>query len=151
MLFRSAAFEETGLIVRIGRWVLAEACRQAARWQAAWPSRALFVSVNLSARQLQDAGLLQDVVDALDACRLHPELLKLEITETSLLHDAEAAVTTLEQLREHGVRIAMDDFGTGYSSLTNLRRLPIDILKIDRSFVAEIGRASCRERVCLGV
>ncbi len=132
--------EETGLIVPIGRWILAEACQQAARWQTARPSRKpLFVSVNLSARQLQDGRLLRDVVAALNDCGLPPELLKLEITETSLLHDSKAAVTMLDRLREHGVRIAMDDFGTGYSSLTNLRRLPIDILKIDRSFVAEIG------------
>jgi diguanylate cyclase (GGDEF)-like protein len=132
--------EETGLIVPIGRWILLEACRQAARWRTARPAQSpLFVSVNLSTRQLQDPRLLQDVTAALDASGLPPELLKLEITETSLLHNFEAAVTTLELLREYGVCIAMDDFGTGYSSLTNLRRLPIDILKIDHSFVAEIG------------
>jgi diguanylate cyclase (GGDEF)-like protein len=131
--------EETGLIVPIGRCILREACQQAARWQTArpaWPP--LFVSVNLSCRQLQDGQLLQDVTAALDASGLSPELLKLEIAEASLQHDSETAVTNLERLRDYGVRIAMHHFGTGSSSLTSLRRLPIDLLKLDSSLVAEI-------------
>src|SRR5206468_12009292 len=97
------------------------------------------VSVNLSVRQIQDPGLIDDVRQALVSAGLAPQALILEITESILLHDAEAAAVTLGSLRSLGVRLALDDFGTGYSSLSYLDRFPVDILKIDRSFVEALG------------
>ncbi len=128
--------EETGLIVELGAWVLGEACRTVAA-QPAVPS--LGVSVNLSARQLLDAGLETTVAAALAASGLAPERLTLEITETVLMGDMALSIERLERLRRLGVRVAIDDFGTGYSSLSYLRRLPIDVVKIDRSFIDEVA------------
>jgi len=125
--------EETGLIVPLGEWVLREACRQAGVWVR--EGRPLRVSVNLSARQLTEAGLVEGVRDALDAARLDPCWLDLELTESALIGGGEAAAARLAELRALGIRISVDDFGTGYSSLSYLRRLPLDILKVDRSFV----------------
>ncbi|HEU5449950.1 MAG TPA: EAL domain-containing protein, partial [Acidimicrobiia bacterium] len=132
--------EETGLIVAIGQWVVSEACRQAAAWQrehALQPP--LRLSVNLSARQLQDPGLVPDVEQVLNACGLDPNCLVIEITESLLMSDPDVAVQRLRHLKDLGVRLAIDDFGTGYSSLSYLRRFPVDVLKIDRSFVAALG------------
>jgi diguanylate cyclase (GGDEF)-like protein/PAS domain S-box-containing protein len=132
--------EETGLIVPIGEWVLREACRQAAAWQALeGVTGNLRISVNLSARQFLDPHLVTHVRSALDASGLPPDLLVLEITESNVMTNADEAVTRLQALRALGVRIAIDDFGTGYSSLAYLHSLPVEILKIDRSFVAGIG------------
>jgi diguanylate cyclase (GGDEF)-like protein len=141
--------EETGLIVPIDRWVLREACRQGAEWnrqRAADPvdpadpaGGALTVSVNVSARQLQQADLPTLVSDDLAATGLDPACLVLEITESTLLADTEATIDRLRQLRALGVRVAIDDFGTGYSSLAYLRRFPVDIIKIDRSFLEGPG------------
>jgi diguanylate cyclase (GGDEF)-like protein len=132
--------EETGLIVALGAGVLREACRQTAAWRAHHPGGAeLRVSVNLSARQLVDADLVGTVTSALADSRLPAEALWLEITESAVMADAEAASHTLAELRSIGVHLAIDDFGTGYSSLAYLRRLPIDQLKIDRSFVDGLG------------
>ena len=129
--------EETGLIVEMGRWILREACQQLARWQATGgpPS----VGVNLSARQLTTAGFVGDVRAALDAAGANPTGLVLELTETILMTDTPALTEILEELRMEGVRIALDDFGTGYSSLSYVRTLPLDILKIDRSFISRLG------------
>jgi predicted signal transduction protein with EAL and GGDEF domain len=124
--------EETKLIVPLGEWVLREACREAATWD-----RPMRVSVNVSAIQFRQAGLVQSVAGALSASGLPAERLELEITETVLINEGEA-LRTLHQLRALGVRIALDDFGTGYSSLSYLRRFPFDKIKIDRSFVKEI-------------
>jgi diguanylate cyclase (GGDEF)-like protein/PAS domain S-box-containing protein len=131
--------EETGLIVPIGRWVLREACRQVRRWQR-WFSdeQPLALAVNLSARQLRDPDLVADVADVLQEAGLDPASLWLEITESSLMEDAAVGLATLEQLRALGVRLALDDFGTGYSSLSYLRGLPLDMLKVDRSFIAAL-------------
>ncbi len=137
--------EETGIIVELGRWVLTEACAQAQRWQERHGFDGL-VSVNLSARQLRDPGLLGDVIATLRNSRLDPHRLTLEITETVLMDD-DAAVDRLEELKALGLRLAIDDFGTGYSSLNYLRRLPIDIVKIDKLFVDEV--ATDRESVGL--
>jgi EAL domain-containing protein (putative c-di-GMP-specific phosphodiesterase class I) len=130
--------EETGVIVSLGRWVLREACRQAAEWNALPGAKPLTVSVNLSARQVQDAGLVSDVMIALRDTGLAPRLLTLEITESVLMQDVESTTATLQALKAIGLRLAIDDFGTGYSSLSYLRRFPVDILKIDRSFVATL-------------
>jgi EAL domain-containing protein (putative c-di-GMP-specific phosphodiesterase class I) len=128
--------EETGLIIPIGRRVLHRACEDAARWQAAYGDAApASVSVNLSARQIQHPALVADVADALRASGLNPAALVLEITESILLDDADSAASTLAALKALGVRIALDDFGTGYSSLSYLDRFPVDIVKIDKSFV----------------
>jgi EAL domain-containing protein (putative c-di-GMP-specific phosphodiesterase class I) len=128
--------EQTGLIGRIGEWVLDTSLAQAAAWrQARHDGAALAMWVNLSARQLGDPGLVDVVADQLQRHDVEPYQLGLEITETALLEDAEGAVTALSALRELGVRLAVDDFGTGYSSLSYLKRLPVDAVKIDRSFV----------------
>jgi diguanylate cyclase (GGDEF)-like protein len=131
-----ALAEDTGLIVPIGAWVLHTACRQARRWMDA--GTAVRVGVNLSARQFRRSGLLDTVRDALTESGLPPALLEVEITENLLMQNVEGARDTLQQLGELGVRVAMDDFGTGYSSLSYLKRFPVDVLKIDRSFVHDV-------------
>jgi diguanylate cyclase (GGDEF)-like protein len=128
--------EESGLIVAIGRWVLDEACRQAAVWAA--EGARIGVAVNVSAHQLGRRGLAEDVRRALAGSGIEPSLLTLEITETTLMRDVPAACEHLEAIRALGVRVAIDDFGTGYASLSHLQRLPVDILKIDMSFVAAL-------------
>jgi diguanylate cyclase (GGDEF)-like protein/PAS domain S-box-containing protein len=131
--------EETGSIIEIGRWVLRKACMQAATWQR--QGLALSMSVNVSARQLESDVLVDDVREALEMSLIRRERLTLEITETTLMHDADKTAGRLERLRGLGVRIAIDDFGTGYCSLAYLRRFPIDILKIDRSFVNDLSES----------
>jgi diguanylate cyclase (GGDEF)-like protein/PAS domain S-box-containing protein len=133
--------EETGLIVPVGAWVLEEATRQCRRWLDTNPdSPALRVSVNVSARQLQLHGKFVDTVaKALQDSNLDPRLLTLELTETVLLEDTDAAIAVLRGLRALGVELAIDDFGTGYSSLNYLKHFPISTLKLDRSFVQGLG------------
>ncbi len=128
--------EQTGLIVPLGRYVLAEACQQAATWAGMHASgEQLRISVNVSAKQLVQPGWSDEVAQVLAESGLAPRQLVLEITESVLMDDADATAVRLEELRRLGVRIAIDDFGTGYSSLGYLRRLPVDILKIDKSFI----------------
>jgi len=129
--------EESEVIIEIGDWVLNEACRQIAAWDIA--GRPTRVSVNISGRQLAQADIVQRIAAALRRHGVKPTLLVLEITESFLLEDAESAARVLTQMKALGVRLAIDDFGTGYSSLTYLRRFPVDILKIDRSFVRNLG------------
>jgi len=126
--------EESGTIVAVGRWVLGEACQQAATWRGNGNRPA--VSVNLSAREMARPDLVEVVGEALDASGLDADRLWLEITESVLMEDADLAVTALSRLRGLGVHLSVDDFGTGYSSLSYLRRFPVDSLKVDRSFVA---------------
>jgi EAL domain-containing protein (putative c-di-GMP-specific phosphodiesterase class I) len=126
--------EETGLIVPIGRFVLREACRQAAEWATAGHGP-LAMHVNLSGRQLESPGLLEEVTATLRETGLPPNRLVLEITETVLMHDTEATIERLRALRSLGVRLAVDDFGTGYSSLRYLNRFPLDVLKMAKPFV----------------
>jgi predicted signal transduction protein with EAL and GGDEF domain len=129
--------EETGLIVPIGEWVLRTACAQARTWHGKWlpPLR---VAVNLSPRQFLRGDLPREVMRILRDTGLNPAHLELEVTESTVMHNAERAAATLEQLKAMGVSIAIDDFGTGYSSLAYLKRFPIDSLKIDRSFIADL-------------
>ncbi|HZA80799.1 MAG TPA: EAL domain-containing protein [Actinomycetes bacterium] len=144
--------EETGMILPIGRWVLQEACRQLRAWQERWPALApLTIAVNLSARQLQHPGIVDEVRAALAAAGLDPQSLVLEITETAIMEQLDAAFTILTELRRLGVRLALDDFGTGYSSLSYLQRLPVDILKIDRSFVAGIAGSTEDSALARGI
>jgi diguanylate cyclase (GGDEF)-like protein/PAS domain S-box-containing protein len=130
--------EETGLIIPIGRWVLREGCRQARRMRDQFGvERGLTMSVNLSVKQLQHSDIVADVSDALSESGLDPAGLTLEITETVLMADTDLAVERLGELKALGVMLALDDFGTGYSSLSSLSRFPVDILKMDRSFLTE--------------
>lgn len=129
--------EETGMIITVGDWVLRTACAQNSAWMAAGlpPLR---MAVNLSARQFRQRGLIESVNQALQNARLAPEHLELEITESIMIQDLQATITTLNQLHELGIQISIDDFGTGYSSLSYLKRLPISKIKIDRSFICDI-------------
>jgi EAL domain-containing protein (putative c-di-GMP-specific phosphodiesterase class I) len=129
--------EASGLIVPVGEWVLQEACRQGARWhRQGFPIK---VSVNISAVQLERDRIIDDVHNALSASGFDPSMLILELTETTLMHDVEETLTRLKLLKAIGVRLAIDDFGTGYSSLAYLRQFPIDVLKIDQSFVSGVA------------
>jgi diguanylate cyclase (GGDEF)-like protein len=130
------ALEANGLIVPVGRWVLEEACRQGATWQR--EGHPISVSINVSAKQLDRDQIVTDVHNALTNTGFDPALCILELTETTLMHNVDETVGRLTLLRALGVRMAIDDFGTGYSSLAYLRQFPIDILKIDRSFVSGI-------------
>jgi diguanylate cyclase (GGDEF)-like protein len=132
--------EHTGLIVPIGRWVLETACEQAAAWRRRGCE--LGMSINVSARQLDQPGFLQEVIDVLAVTEIDPASLTIEITETVLMRDPEAATHRLAALKAIGVRVAIDDFGTGYSSLAYLRQFPVDALKIDRSFISAIATSS---------
>ncbi len=130
--------EESGLILPLGRWVLGEACRQLAEWRAAGRDQ-LRVTVNLSARQFSDPDLIDVVAEALARACLPADALWLEITESVLMEEVEATADTLYALKRLGVHLAVDDFGTGYSSLSYLKRFPVDMLKIDRSFIKGLG------------
>jgi len=133
--------EDNGMILFLGMWVLREACKTMARWHREFPrTPPLTISVNLSARQFAQHDLVQQVGRIIAETEILPESVRLEITESVTMVDSERTVEVLRQLRELGVRISIDDFGTGYSSLSYLHRFPLDILKIDRSFVAQLDR-----------
>ncbi len=129
--------EECGLMPALGKWVLNEACRQAAEWQHQTEYR-IRVAVNVSVHQLMEPDFVQDVFAKLEQYNLSTELLEIEITESVFMADADSVVETLLKLREAGIRLALDDFGTGYSSLSQLQDLPVDTLKIDRSFISKL-------------
>ncbi|WP_219094566.1 bifunctional diguanylate cyclase/phosphodiesterase [Pseudomonas sp. UMAB-40] len=133
--------EDSGLIVPLSKWVLAQACRQACAWQAAGLPR-LCMSVNVSAIDFRQRGFVEGIEQVLEQTGLDPSLLELEITEGVLMQNVDATVTALKQIKALGVRLAIDDFGTGYSSLSYLRRFPIDVLKIDQSFIRGLSRDS---------
>jgi diguanylate cyclase (GGDEF)-like protein/PAS domain S-box-containing protein len=130
--------EENGLIVPIGRWVLQEVCRQLRQWD--YGHEHIGMSINISARQLQDETFPTDVREAAAEAGIDPRRLTLEITETALMRDTEATIYLLAQCKLLGTQLALDDFGTGYSSLSYLRRFPVDVVKIDRSFVEDVGK-----------
>jgi diguanylate cyclase (GGDEF)-like protein len=137
--FISAA-EDTRLIIPLGLWVLREACRQMAQWHWQSPAnRSLILSVNLSGKQFTQPDLVERIKQILDETHLDPNCLKLEITESVVMENAEAAISMLVRMKALGVRLSIDDFGTGYSSLSYLHRFPVDTLKIDRSFVNQIS------------
>ena len=145
--------EETGLIVDVGRWVLSQACHQGAEWRA--QGRDIGVAVNVAARQLDRDEFVEEIATALSDSELEPEALTIEITETTIMANAEETAGRLQAIKELGVRVAIDDFGTGYSSLAYLQRFPVDALKIDRSFIAKMrndaeGETLIRTLVQLG-
>ena len=129
--------EQTGLIVPLTRWVLAAAMRQCRAWQE--QGYELSVAVNLSARSFLDTALAVDIPQLLKLHGIEPTLLELEVTESTIMLDPARATATLERLSEIGLTLSIDDFGTGYSSLANLKRLPVDMIKIDKSFVLEMA------------
>ena len=133
-----ALAEESELIVAIGRVILEKACRQAQLWRQRWPEQNLVMSVNLSPRQFLDPNLLNGISQVLRSSGLEPCALELEITESSVMDRSETSLGVLQQLRALGVRVVLDDFGTGYSSLAYLRQLPLDTIKVDRSFVTDL-------------
>jgi diguanylate cyclase (GGDEF)-like protein len=132
--------EDTGLIIEIGGWVLEEVCGQAVRWEEELDVSAPVVSVNLSPRQVSHAEVVPTVARALERTGLDPARLGLEITENVLISEADSPWNTLQSLKRLGVKLMLDDFGTGYSSLSYLKRFPVDVLKIDRTFVSGLGR-----------
>ena len=144
--------EETGLIVPLGRWVVREACRQAVGWQPLRPEgHPLTLTINISGHQLQGEHVVEDVRRALSDSGLDPRQLVLEITESVLMQQSETILERLHALKALGVRLAIDDFGTGYSSLGYLQRFPIDILKIDKSFVDDVGRGDTESALARAV
>lgn len=147
--------EETGLILPIGDWVLGEACRTLRTWQADPLTASLSIAVNVSARQFRQSGFVHEVRAHLDATGINPERLKLEITESMLVENIEQTIATMLALKGLGVTFSLDDFGTGYSSLYYVKRLPLDQIKIDQSFVRDIlvdpnDAAICRAVIAMG-
>ncbi len=142
--------EEMGVIVPIGAWVIATACIQARAWQQAGHGE-LRMAVNLSLRQFKQRALVQSIADVLHATGLEPGLLELELTEGMVMSDVDTAIATLRHLKELGIHLAIDDFGTGYSSLSYLRRFPIDVLKIDQSFVHDLGLDANSDAIVISV
>jgi diguanylate cyclase (GGDEF)-like protein/PAS domain S-box-containing protein len=134
--------EESGLVLALGRWALRTACAQASVWNGRRPQQPVSVTVNLSGRQLQDESLAIDVESALRESGLPPSRLVLEMTESVIMQESTTARRRLQELKNLGVRIAIDDFGTGYSSLSHLQQFPVDILKIDRSFLERMHQGS---------
>jgi len=139
--------EETGLILPIGQWVLETACAQLKAWQQSPLTRELTLSINVSAKQFYQSDFAAKVQDAINLHEVNPARLKLELTESILLDQIEATITTMNKLREIGIRFSLDDFGTGYSSLQYLKVLPLYQLKIDQSFVRDLALDSSDQAI----
>ncbi|MEM9540064.1 MAG: EAL domain-containing protein [Cyanobacteria bacterium P01_E01_bin.42] len=133
--------EETGLIIPLGRWIFQEACRQARQWQEQFPQRSLILSVNLSGRQFEQADLIEMLAQIIKEANIREWTLKLEITESMVMGNVEEAIDLMLRIKSLGCKLSMDDFGTGYSSLSQLRRFPVDTLKVDKSFVRKMGES----------
>jgi EAL domain-containing protein (putative c-di-GMP-specific phosphodiesterase class I) len=129
--------EENGLILPVGEWVVEEACRQLKAWIEQGLG-GLTASINISARQLQDKGIERKIADIVSSCSLDPSRIELELTESVLMNKPDEVAVLLTRIKQCGMRISVDDFGTGYSSLSYLKRFPLDVLKIDRSFVKDM-------------
>jgi diguanylate cyclase (GGDEF)-like protein len=143
--------EESNFILPLGQWILEEACTQRQTWLAQYPDQHFSISVNLSARQIQEVTLYEQVARTLTRTGLDPKYLKLEITESEILRHPETILPRLENLRNLGIRLAIDDFGTGYSSMSYLNILPIDTIKIDRSFISTLGIRAEAEAIVTGM
>jgi EAL domain-containing protein (putative c-di-GMP-specific phosphodiesterase class I) len=143
--------EQSDLISAIGGWVLERACRDRMRWLVGHPERPLELSVNVSARQLMSLGFAGSVQATLQATGMDPHALVLELTEGACLDDPDRALMVLQDLKELGVRLALDDFGTGYCSLGYLRQFPIDIVKIDQSFVSGLHQDRVTSQIATAV
>jgi len=130
--------ENNGLILPIGKWVLETACRQLAAWASQPGMATLTLAVNVSARQFHHGNFVKQVLDVLEVSKANPRQLKLELTEGLLLNDVEGVIAKMTVLKGHGISFSLDDFGTGFSSLSYLKRLPLDQLKIDQSFVRDV-------------
>lgn len=128
--------EESRLIVPLGEWVLNAACEQLRAWQGAGHEPQ--VAINVSTRQFRQRNLADLVLRSMAACNIDPRFVEIEVTESAIMNDADSSISTLEAMKAHGISISIDDFGTWYSSLSYLKRLPLDILKIDQSFVRDI-------------
>lgn len=133
--------EETGLIVPLGIWICQTACQQAYQWQQQFPAQPLMVSINLSSRQFEQPDLIDQLTKIIQEVDLQEMTLKLEITESMMMGDVEAGIDLMLRLKSLGYKLSMDDFGTGYSSLSQLRRFPVDTLKVDKSFVQKMGES----------
>jgi len=143
--------EDTGHIVRLGLWVLRSACAQLARWQMNETTRHLKIAVNVSARQFHQPDFVASVKDTVRAAGVDPCRLELELTESAILSDMDETIRRMNELRALGIRFALDDFGTGYSSLSYLKRLPLDQLKIDQSFVRDMAEDEGSEAIVLAI
>jgi EAL domain-containing protein (putative c-di-GMP-specific phosphodiesterase class I) len=143
--------EQNGLIVSIGKWVLSKSCELLASWSEVPGKQNWSVSVNVSARQIRQESFVNDVLECIATASCNPKYLKLEITESLLQEDFDATVLKMKILRTYGIEFSVDDFGTGYSSLTYLRKLPISILKIDRSFVNRLADDDSDRAICLAI
>jgi len=143
--------EETGLIVPMSAWLLPQVCRQAMAWSTSPDGEGPLVSVNLSVRQFQQSDLVEMIVSVLRDTGLPPHRLGLEVTESLIMADAVSAAARLQSLRDIGVLIAIDDFGTGYSSLAYLKHLPVDVVKIDRAFIADLGMHDRAESIVAAI
>lgn len=135
--------EERGLILPLGNWVLESACRQIAAWADRNQTAKIDIAVNISAKQFSQPDFVEQVLRAIDRTGADPKRLLLELTESALVEDIDDVTSKMKGLNRHGLRFSLDDFGTGYSSLSYLKRLPLDQLKIDRSFVRDILEDSC--------
>jgi EAL domain-containing protein (putative c-di-GMP-specific phosphodiesterase class I) len=143
--------EQSGLITTIGKWVLQEAWAQRSRWQTEHPVQSFPISVNVSADQLISIGFADTVAAVLRTPPFDPQLLVLEVTETVFVRDIQRARTVLDNLKDLGVTVAIDDFGTGYSSLSYLRQFPVDIIKIDQSFIADLGHDRTSQKIVTAI